>query len=198
TYADRNAIMLVNQFMRSYIKESDMDIEMTPDEVLRVRGGLDKHAVNYAIWKIDVAQEVFLEKILSIRKKLVEAMEPETAIEPLLPARFLLALEREVHIFLSLVGGKTSLEVLRSALNIYGNPASQIYHLKESTNLLEPLMLHLTTIIRGFVRNADKSDLDLLAEVKIREAQFRALHEDLRYHALLRQVMGSIDERFKF
>jgi hypothetical protein len=48
------------------------------------------------------------------------------------------------------------------------------------------------------VRNADKSDLALLAEVKIRHAQFRALHEDLRYHALLRQVMGSIDERFKF
>jgi hypothetical protein len=36
--------------------------------------------------------------MLSIRKKLVEAMELDTATEALLPARFLLALEREVHV----------------------------------------------------------------------------------------------------
>jgi hypothetical protein len=192
-YSDRNAIMLVNQFMRSYIKQSDMDIEMTPDEVLRVRGGLDKNAVNYAIWKIDVAQKAFLEKMLSIRKKLVEALEPELATEALLPARFLLALEREIHIFLGLVGGRTGVEVLRSALNVYGNPASQIYHLKESPDLLRSLMLHLAAIIRAYGRNAEKSDMGLLAEVKIRADQFRALHEDLRYHAQLRQAMDLID-----
>ncbi len=198
TYADRNAIMLVNQFMRSYIKESDMENEMTPDEVLRIRGGLDKSAVNYVIWKIDAAQIVFLEKMLSIRKRLIEAMEPETAIEPLLPAGFLLALEREVHVLLGLVGGRTGFEVLRSALNVYGNPASHIYHLTESSNLLDPLLLHLGAVIRSYARNAKKSDLALLAEVKLRHAQFRALHEDLRYHALVRQVMRLIDERLKF
>ena len=198
TYADRNAIMLVNQFMRSYIKESDMDIEMTPDEVLRVRGGLDKNAVNYVIWKIDVAQIAFLEKVLSIRKKLVEALEPDTAIEPLLPARFLLALEREVHIFLGLSGSRKGFEILRSALNVYGNPASKIYHLEESPNLLEALMVHLATVIRGYVRNADKSDLALLVEVKVRQDQFRALHEDLRYHAQVRQVISLIDEHLQY
>ena len=197
-YADRNAIMLVNQFLRSYVKESDMDIEMTPDEVLRVRCGQDNNAVNYAIWKMDVAQKAFLEKMLSIRKKLVEAMEPGAAIEPLFPARFLLALEREAHIFLGLVGGRTGFEVLHSALNVYGNPASQLYHLAKSPDFLEPLMLHLASIIRAYVRNADKSDMGLLAEVKIRQAQFRALREDLRYHALVRQTMRLIDGRLKF
>lgn len=194
SYADRNAIMLVNQFLRSYIKESDMDIEMTPDEVLRVRGGLDNNAVNYVIWKIDTAQEAFIEKMLSIRKKLVAAMEPETAVEPFLPARFLLALEREVHIFSGLIGARTTFEVLSAALNVYGNPASQIYHLKQSPNLLEPLLLHLATIVCGFIRHADKSHFSLLAEVKSQQDRFRALHPDLRYHALVRQVMGFIDE----
>ena len=194
SYADRNAIMLANQFLRSYIKESDMDIEMTPEEVLRVKGGLDKNAVNYAVWKIDAQQIAFLEKMVSIRKSLIEAMEPDLAAGPLFPARFLLALEREVHIFLALVGGKTTLEVLRSALNVYGNPASHIYHLQESTRHLNPLLLHLAAIIRGFARQADKTDVPLLDEVKLRQDLFRALHDDLRYHALVRQVIGLIDE----
>ncbi len=198
TYADRNAIMLVNQFLRSYIKESDMDIERTPQEVLRVKGGLDKHAVNYVLWKIDAEQNGFLEKMVSVRKKIVEAMQPELAVEPRMPPRFLLALERELHIFLALVGGQTSFEVLRGALNVYGNPASQVYHLNESINHLEPLLLHLAVIIRGIARQANTSDTSLLAEVKIRQDQFRALNEDLRYHALVRQVFSLIDERFKF
>jgi hypothetical protein len=121
-------------------------------------------------------------------------MAPYPAVAPLLPARFLLALEREVHIFLALVGGKPAFEVLRSALNVYGNPDSQIYRFKESTNHLEPLLLHLSAIVRGFARQARKSDFALLAEVKMRNAQFRALHDDLRYHAQVGQVMGLIDE----
>ncbi len=193
-YADRNAIMLVNQFLRSYIKDSDMDIEMTPEEVLRVKGGLDANAVNYGVWKIDAEQQAVLEKMISVRKKLIETLAPDLATGPLLPARFLIALEREIHIFLALVGGKIPYEVLRNALNVYGNPASQIYHLKESTRHLEPLLLHLAVIIRGFARLADQSDFPLLAEVKIRQDQFRALHDDLRYHALVRHVMNLIDE----
>ena len=41
-YPDRNAMMLVNQLLRCYNKEVIMDIEMTPEEVLLVNGGLDK------------------------------------------------------------------------------------------------------------------------------------------------------------
>ena len=132
--------------------------------------------------------------MISVRKKLIETLAPDLATGPLLPARFLIALEREIHIFLALVGGKIPYEVLRNALNVYGNPASQIYHLKESTRHLEPLLLHLAVIIRGFARLADQSDFPLLAEVKIRQDQFRALHDDLRYHALVRHVMNLIDE----
>jgi hypothetical protein len=46
-YSDRHAMMLVNQFLRDYNKEVIMDIEMTPEEVLLVRGGLDENVVNY-------------------------------------------------------------------------------------------------------------------------------------------------------
>jgi hypothetical protein len=40
--SDRNAIMLANILLRTYNKELDVDIEMTPEEVLNVRNGLDK------------------------------------------------------------------------------------------------------------------------------------------------------------
>ncbi len=193
TYADRNAIMLVNQFLRSYNKEINMDIEMTPEEVLHVEEGLDLNVVNYVAWKVDAQQKLFLEKMVAIRKRLVEAINADPSVERLWPIRFLLALEREVHIFLALVGGKTAFEVMRSALNVYGNPASQIYRLQESPNHLETLLLHLSAIIRGYVRQAGLSDFSLLAEVRPREDKFRALHEDLRYHAMVRRVMELID-----
>ena len=192
-YPDRHAMMLVNQFLRDYNKEVVMDIEMTPEEVLLVRGGLDENVVNYVAWKVDGEQEPFLQKIAAIRKNIAEAMDSDLSAEPLLPIRFLLALEREVHIFLALIGGKTAFEVMRSALHDYGNPASQIYHLKKSPTQMEPLLSHLAAVIRGWGRLGRQSDMLLMDEVKGRQDQFMDLHPDMRYQALVRHVMRLID-----
>ena len=59
-YPDRHAMMLANQFLRDYNKEVIMDIEMTPEEVLLVKGGLDENVVNYVAWKVDGEQKPFL------------------------------------------------------------------------------------------------------------------------------------------
>ena len=192
-YPDRHAMMLVNQFLRDYNKEMIIDIEMTPEEVLLVKGGLDENVVNYVTWKVDGQPKPFLHKINTIRKKIVETMGSHLSKEPLLPIRFLLALEREVHIFLALVGGKTALEVMRSALNHYGNPASQIYHLTESPAQMIPLLLHLAAVIRGWGRLGRQSDVPLLDEIKNRQDQFMELHQDMRYQTLVKHVMGLID-----
>ena len=186
-------MMLVNQLLREYNKEVIMDIEMTPEEVLLVKGGLDEKVVNYVAWKVDGEQKPFLQKIATIRHKIADAMDADLSEKPLLSIRFLLALEREVHIFLALVGGKTACEVMRSALNEYGNPASQIYHLKGSPNQMEPLLSHLAAVIRGWGRLGRQSDVPLLDEVKIRQDQFMDLHPNKRYQALVRHVMGLID-----
>ena len=113
--------------------------------------------------------------------------------EPLLPIRFLLALEREVHIFLALVGGKTAFEVMRSALNDYGNPASQIYHLKESPAQMEALLSHLAAVIRGWGRLGRQPDMPLLDEIKNRQNQFMDLHPDRRYQIMVGHLMRLID-----
>jgi hypothetical protein len=154
---------------------------------------LDENVVNYVAWKVDGEQKPFLQKIAATRKKITEAMDSDLSEEPLLPIRFLLALEREVHIFLALVGGKTASEVMRSALNDYGNPASQIYHLKESPDQMEPLLSHLAAVIRGWGRLGRRPDMSLLEEVKKRQDQFMDLQPDMRYQTLVRHVMRLID-----
>ncbi len=191
-YPDRNAIMLVNQLMRCYNQEVIMDIEMTPEEVLLVKGGLDKKVVNYVAWKVDGQPKPFQRKMATIRKRIAEAMDPDLSQEPLWPIRFLLALEREVHIFLALVGGKTALKDMRSALNDYGDPAL-LYHLKKNPDQMESVLWHLAAIIRGLGRLGRQSDLRLLDKIKIRQDQFMNLQPDRRYQILVRHVMRLVD-----
>lgn len=191
-YPDRNAMMLINQLLRDYNKEVIMDIEMTPDEVLLVKSGLDKKVVNYVAWKVDGEPKPFQQKTATIRKRIAEAMDPELSKKPLWPMRFLLALEREVHIFLALVGGRIALEDMRSALNDYGNPALY-YRLKESPDQLLSLLFHLVAIIRGLGRLGCQSDLALLDGIKIWQDQFMGLDPDRHYQMLVRHVMRLID-----
>jgi hypothetical protein len=61
--SDRNAIMLANILLRTYNKELDVDIEMTPEEVLNVRNGLDRDVVHYAQFRIDSVEYRFSTKV---------------------------------------------------------------------------------------------------------------------------------------
>jgi len=192
-YPDRNAIMLANQFLRTYNKEINMDIEITPEEVLLVQEGLDTSVVNYARWKIDSNQKTFFDKFITIRKKLIDSLDIDSSDSHHLPIRFLLALEREIHIFLSLVGGKAAYTVIKGALNVYGNPGAQVYLLKESQNSMNALLQHLAVLIRGFGRLGAKQDIALLDEVKVNQDGFMVLGDDARHHALVKRIMGWID-----
>jgi hypothetical protein len=192
-YPDRNAMMLTNQFLRTYNKEINMDIEITPEEVLLVIEGLDTSVANYARWKVDGEQKNFFEKFVTIRKKLLQSLDEDSADDQHLPLRFLLALEREIHIFLSLVGGESAYTVVRGALNVYGNPESQVYHLRESRNNMSALLQHLAVLIRGFGRLGQAKDLALLDEVKGRQDGFLSLGDDTRHDSLVRRIIGWID-----
>jgi hypothetical protein len=194
-YTDRNAIMLASQFLRTYNKEINMDIEITPEEVLLVKEGLDTSVLNYIRWKVDGEQKAFFEKIVTIRKGLLGSLDPDNFFGPRLPTRFLLGLEREVHIFLALVGGKTAHSVIQGALKVYGNPASQIYLLKESQNHVAALLQHLSVLIRGFGRLGEKKDLAVLEQIKDRQKGFLSLDmgDAARLAALVRRVVGWID-----
>jgi len=193
SFPDRNALMLAIQFLRTYNKEINMDIEITPEEVLMVNKGLEPAVARYMAWKIDGEQKRFVDKIGTIRKKLIQSFEQAGTDFKVLPIRFLLALEREVHIFLALVGGKTATAVIQGALNVYGNPASQIYLLKESPNFMTGLLQHLGILIRGIGRVGHDSDFALLDDIQKRQQGFMDLSQEPRHMALVRRTLGAID-----
>jgi hypothetical protein len=193
TYPDRNAMMLAIQFLRTYNKELNMDIEITPEEVLRVQVGLDKSVAHYTEWKVNAEQKKFIEKVITIRKKLLTSFELDGSDENVFPIRFLLALEREVHMFLALVGGKTADAVIQGALNVYGNPAAKVYQLGASQQYISSLLQHLAVLIRALGRIGQQEDLVLLDEIGKRQQSFTDLSEEPRHAAQVRRTMGWIE-----
>jgi len=192
-YPDRNAMMLAIQFLRTYNKEINMDIEITPEEVLLVQVGMDERVRHYAAWKMDGEQKKFIKKVITIRKKLLASFKPEGSDANLMPIRFLLALEREVHMFLALVGGVTTAAVIQSALKVYGNPASQIYLLEKSRQYTSSLLQHLAVLIRSLGRVGQPADIALLDDIQSRQETFLGLSEEPRHAAQIRRTMGWID-----
>lgn len=162
---DRNSIMLANILLRTYNKELDVDIEMTPEEVLNVRNGLDKDMVRYAQFRIDSVEYRFAAKIYAIHGQMVALLNTAPSDKQALPVRHLLFLERELLIFLSLLSGKTAHYILIWALTEYGDPQAGIHrHLAASTYL--PVFLqHLKIIVRGVGRVGSHEDVDLLRRI---------------------------------
>jgi len=192
-FPDRNAVMLSTQFLRTYNKEINVDIELTPEEILRVQAGLDGKVMSYAAWRVNSDQKRFLTKVVSIRKRLMGAFDPGSAGVAPMPPRFLIALEREVHIFLALIGGNTAASILHSALNVFGNPASQVYITEEGRQHLYGLLQHLSVLVRGIGRIGSEIDLVLLDQVKQRENEFLKMSADPRCTALVRRVFGWVE-----
>ena len=193
SFPDRNAVMLSTQFLRTYNKEINVDIELTPEEILRVQAGLDGKVMSYAAWRVNSDQKRFLTKVVSIRKRLMGAFDPGSAGVAPMPPRFLIALEREVHIFLALIGGNTAASILHSALNVFGNPESQFYTTEEGRQHLYGLLQHLSVLVRGIGRIGSEIDLVLLDQVKHRENEFLKMSADPRYTALVRRVFGWVE-----
>jgi hypothetical protein len=194
TYPDRNAMMLATQFLRTYSKEINVDIELTPEEILQVKAGLDAKVVNYAAWKIRGDQKRFLSKLLTIRRRLLAAMDPATtAALGGMPLRFLMALEREVHIFVAITGGDTAGSILSNALAVYGNPEAPFYPREETRAHLPALLQHVSILIRGIARVGAESDLILLDQLRQREKDFNRLSADPRHAALVRRIFSLIE-----
>ena len=163
--SDRNAIMLSNILLRTYNKELDVDIEMTPEEVLNIRNGLDKDVVRYAQFRIDSVEYRFPAKVHAIHEELIESLNATASDEQKPSIRDLLFLEREIYIFLSLLSGNTAHRVLISALAEYGDPKAGLYNHLRSATYLPVFLQHLKIIGRGVGRVGTIDDIELLKKV---------------------------------
>jgi hypothetical protein len=191
--SDRNAIMLSNILLRTYNKELDVDIEMTPEEVLNVRNGLDKDVVHYAKFRIDSVEYRFPAKVQAIHEKLVERMYATIPDAQAPSIRYLLYLEREIFIFLSLLSGKTAHRILIEALAEYGDPKAGLYRHLRTTTYLSVFLQHLKVIVRGVGRVGTVDDIDLLKQVSGRGYQLSQIDSSPETKRAVARTMEWID-----
>jgi len=187
-FSDRNALLFASLLLRKFNKEMNLEIEITPEEVLQVRKGLDAERVEHCRQMISTHSTLLLEKVQTIQQQIETTLAGPSSSAEVMPLRYLLSLERELVIFLSLVGGDTALAVVREALKRYGHPASEIYHQKESRSHIAVLLQHLKVIIRCLGRIGEKEDLSLLEDVKNRRRGFLRLGEGLPLENLVERI----------
>ncbi len=191
SFSDRNALMLANLLIREYYREMNSDIEMTPEEVLQAKNGLNPEAVKAAAETVASRQGDIFRKIRSINRELVKAAAEDA--QGGMSIRFLFALERELHIFLILVGGETACRVLRNAAVRYGDPEADLYLSMKIRERMESVMQHLTVVIRGMDRIGEKQDLRMLRQIRQEEARFLTIPMDARCIGKVRRLMQWVE-----
>jgi len=188
TFFDRNAMILCNILLRKYNQELHNEIEITPEEVLRVREGLDPERVAVSVEQVTRHQEKFYQKVRLIHEGLQQALNPRAVATRTLPIRYLVTLEREVYIFLALIGGPAAHKIIRDAIEEYGNPHAKIYMLDKLQANFPAIMQLFKVIIRGLHRFNDAGDLSLLRSVVQQEKAFMAKVPDDQYLVIKRTM----------
>ncbi len=189
SFSDRNAIMLSNLLIRKYNKELNLDIEMTPEEVLLVREGIDWKIASAVSKVLDASQDRFMRKMRTIRNYIRIVLGGSRSETSPMPLRYLITLEREVYIFLALLEGRTAQRMLRSAANTYGDPSADLYRLKESRKNLISLMQHLKVILRALGRIGAETDLSMLDRINNSDQGFMRLALGSQDEDKVRQVL---------
>ena len=195
--SDRNAMMLANILLRSYNKEIDIDVEMTPEEVLNIRNGLDKDIVNYAQFRIDRMETRFASKVHTIHKQLIALLKHPANAKADLSIRHLLLLEREIFIFLSLLSGKTAHMILISALNEYGDPNAGIYRRPRATSYFPVFLQQLKIIAHGVGRIGTPDDVTSLKRISRHSIQMEQLYGSRENQSALARTMRGIDNAMR-
>ncbi|MGD9209883.1 MAG: hypothetical protein PVI90_03865, partial [Desulfobacteraceae bacterium] len=192
-YSDRNAFLMASLLLRNYNKELSVDIELTPAEVLLVKNGLNEDILKYAILRLDADKILLKEKLNTIHDRLIETIDVNKSKPFTWSPHFILSLEREAFIFISLTAGELAREIIMSALFEYGDPNSTIYHLHHEEKFMLLLLQHLKLLISSMGRVGDIDDLGVLADLKKNEEKFVATYAAIRQENNVRQVFRMID-----
>ncbi len=191
---DRNFIMLANLLLRKYNQELNLDIEITPEEVLLVQNGLDLDMVKYSMGVLNQNRENVYTKIRSIHQQLISALMVKSSVKDVLPVRYLFYLERELYIFMALVGGPVSLSVIRSAVKEYGNPDSGIYSLPESRENILNLLQLLKVVVRAMGRTGMADDIVLVESIKNTQPRFEAFGTSMAFKDHINRIMEWVEK----
>jgi hypothetical protein len=156
-YPDRNAFVVANCLLlgRSTFDTESMD--HTPDIWLSMDCRTNPNAWMYARWRL-TADKVFVGiKLEKIQMAILHSLVAQPGARSM-PASFLMALEREALIFISLSGTSTARTILRRALLRYSDPQSAVYQGTFKRSCVGAIMDHLRTIIFGIGRTGNLKD----------------------------------------
>lgn len=192
-YSDRNALVLANILLRKYNKEMQNHIEITPEEVLLVWDGLNQDMIRSASAFIAENQEKLFQKIRTIHQELQKIMQTGLGSSGAMSPKYLLSLEREMYILLSLVGSLASHKILRSVVKEYGDPNSLVY-VAAKPEQLKAIFQLLQVTVRGLGRFLDRNDIRLLQEIRLREEGFIALNPAIMTAEFVKRVMIYVDQ----
>jgi hypothetical protein len=96
-----------------------------------------------------------------------------------------------------MVACDTGKSILRSAVNEYGDPHSEIYQQKESDQFLGGMIQNLRVSLRGLGTVGGMQDINILEGVKQHNENFQRLKNDRQFRTQARLVTEWADEAIK-
>ena len=189
--------MLANLLVHRYAKEL-ADIEITPEDILLNRKGIDKGLAKYASWRIDKDQDKFFEKVRTIHGRLAESLGDAEDSKTAVDKSTLLRLERELFILFAQVDGQTAKTVIRSGLKEYANPTALIYASPDSANYMSHMLQNLRVALRGLGCIGGPEDIPHLEEIKRREEEFIHLKKSKEHRTQAQLISEWVDDAIKY
>jgi len=193
TFFDRNAFILANILIRKYNKELRNDVEITPEEVLLVRDGLDNERIRVAAAYIAKHKDLFYQKIRMVQEMIEETVSPRWTNDAAMSIHYLTTLAREVYIFLSLVGGTIAHKIVRDGVEEYGDPFAKLYTSQKSPLHMKKILQLFNVMLRSLERFANIADLPFLQEIQLRENLFLANMPDDTHKNLTKMVFKRVN-----
>ncbi len=187
-YPDRNAFVVANCLLleRSTFYQESMD--HTPDIWLAMDCRTNPDAWRYARWRLS-ADKVFVGiKLEKIQMAILHSLVAQPGARSM-PASFLMSLEREALIFISLAGTITARTILRRALLRYSDPQSAVYQGTFKTPCVGAIMDHLRTIIFGIGRTGNLKDTTSLEALDGNLERLAAIESGSDYSQKIEQVL---------
>jgi hypothetical protein len=191
--SDRNAIVLANILLRKQNWEIGTEIEITPEEVLLVDDNINQEAIKAALETISQGQDDFIRKMETIHTETKQWLWGFTSETEGMSVKYLLSLERELYIFLSILNPPIAGHVLRNAVQAYGDPRGQIYGLKKTRENLNSLITLLRVIVRALERVGTPEDIQYLKQIKEKESEFAMRKDDAPFLDMLSRVVHYCD-----
>jgi hypothetical protein len=191
-YSDRNGLILSTMLLRHSNRQSRSQIELTPEEILITSQGLNQAMLKEASLFIEQNQEYIIQKFRITAEVLLKSSSQADLPEGEMPPRFLLYLQREMVIFLALVGGDSAQAIIQGVVQEFGNPGSTYYQsMRNKENLRHSLQL-LQVSVRCLRRFDNQQTQPLIDAIAGRVLDFIALSEDRAQHAYIKSVLERI------